>query len=131
MFTKEQALAIDVVPSITDTADAEIFYWQLTGMEWDGTKSSYHSHATKRWRKLRRPAEAAAAACAADAARKVDARRLLKWAEDFNIVDCLRVIKLVTDLIRIISDCTTLISADISSCHSQLLGIIEMLEPTG
>ena len=29
-----------------------------------GTKSSYHSHATKRWRKLRRPAEAAAAACA-------------------------------------------------------------------
>ena len=96
-------------------------------MEWDGTKSSYHSQATKRCRKLRRPAEAAAAARAADAARKA---RLLKWAEDFNIVDCLRVIKLVTALIGIISKCTTLISDDISSCHSQLLGIIEMLEPS-
>ena len=129
MFTKEQALAIDVVPSITDTADAEIFYWQLTGMEWDGRKSSYHSQATKRWRKLRRPAEAATAR-AAYAARQADKRRLLKWAEDLDLDICLRVIQMTTFLIEQVSRYTTLLSDDLSSCHSQLLEIIEMLEPS-
>ena len=51
-MTKDQALAIGPPPDFKDTAAAEIFYWQLTGMEWDGSRSAYHSHATKKWRRL-------------------------------------------------------------------------------
>ena len=128
MFTKEQALAIDVAPSIVDTADAEIFYWQLTGKEWDGTKSSYHSQATQRWRKLRRPPKAVAAARAADAAQKADARRELKWAEGLNIDVGLSMVKMVAILIEHVSRHFTVLSDDICSCHSILLDLIEEVE---
>ena len=46
------ALAAGPPPDVKDTAAAEIFFWQLTGQEWDGTCSSYHKDGTQRWRRL-------------------------------------------------------------------------------
>ena len=73
-MTKDQALAIGPPPDFKDTAAAEIFYWQLTGMEWDGSRSAYHSHATKKWRRLTQSEQAAASAREANAAQHAETR---------------------------------------------------------
>ena len=72
--TKEQALTIDMAPSINDSAEAEIFYWQLTGLEWDGSSSHYHSRATRKWHRLRQSDEKAASARDANAVQQSTCR---------------------------------------------------------
>ena len=98
-MTKEQALAIDMAPGINDTADAEIFFWQLTGREWNGSRSSYHMEATQKWRRLRKSEEAAASARDANAAQHADARVLQKMAEEIDNDFGVRIVQMVAVLL--------------------------------
>ena len=99
VVTKEQALAIDMAPGINDTADAEIFFWQLTGREWNGSRSSYHMEATQKWRRLRKSEEAAASARDANAAQHADARVLQKMAEEIDNDFGVRIVQMVAVLL--------------------------------
>ena len=97
VVTKEQALAIDMAPGINDTADAEIFFWQLTGREWNGSRSSYHKDATQKWRRLRKSEEAAESArdAIANAVQHADARVLQKMAVELDNDFGVRIVQMV------------------------------------
>ena len=128
-MTKYQALAIGPPPDFKDTAAAEIFYWQLTGMEWDGSRSAYHSHATKKWRRLTQYEQAAASAREANAAQHADARDSQKMAEEIDNDFGVRIVKMVAVLVVQASKTfPSLLSTELREGGADLAGLAARLE---
>ena len=129
VVTKDQALAIGPPPDFKDTAAAEIFYWQLTGMEWDGSRSAYHSHATKKWRRLTQSEQAAASAREANAAQHADARDSQKMAEEIDNDFGVRIVKMVAVLVVQASKTfPSLLSTELREGGADLAGLAARLE---
>ena len=127
--TKEQALAIDMAPGIKDTAEAEIFYWQLTGLEWDGSSSHYHSRATRKWHRLRQSDEKAASARDANALQHAEARGLQQMAEQIDNTLGVKIVGLVAVVMeQTIKHYPSMLSDDLREGGAQLITLAAELE---